>query len=101
MGPEWKFDRLRSCLYFECKNHASGRLGRAQMLDGGGPLVAQMSEQDVAELASGAAAQRLQDGLVLAHRFAPALALAGKIGGITHAANAAGEIGVSGLQRVV
>src|SRR5258708_8741553 len=59
---------------------ASGRLGRAQMLDGSGPLVAQMSEQDVAELASGAAAQRLQDGLLFAHRFPPALPLPADIG---------------------
>src|SRR6202012_3986286 len=77
---------------FECKIPARlrpkfssrlryGRRVHLQVLDGGGPLVAQMNEQDVAEFAAGAAAQRFQDGLMLAHRFAPSLALAGEVGG--------------------
>ena len=78
-----------------------GRLARLQMLDRGGPLVAQMDEQDVAEFAAGAAAQRIQDGLVLAHGFAPSLPLAGEIGGVAHPPDPSGEIGVGAEQRRV
>ena len=39
------------------------------MFDGGSPLVAEVFEQDVAEFAARAAAQRVQDSLVLTHRF--------------------------------
>src|SRR6266446_5624829 len=85
---------------------ASGRLGRCdtirlQMFDGGGPLVAQVQEQDVAEFAAGAATQRLQDGLVLTHGFSPALALAGKIGGVADPADPSGKVGVGALERRV
>src|SRR6185437_10522788 len=52
-----------------------------------------MGEQDVGEFAARAAAQRLQDRLVLAHGLAPALALAGEIGGVADAADASGEAG--------
>ncbi len=52
-----------------------------QMFDGCGSLVAQVLEKDVAQLASGAAAQRVQDRFVLAHGLAPALPLAREIGG--------------------
>src|ERR1700751_3240320 len=54
----------------------SGRLGLLQVLPRGGAFVAQVGEQDVGELAAGAAAQRFQDRLVLAHGLAPALTLA-------------------------
>ena len=69
-----------------------------EMFDGGDPLVAQMREQDVAEFAAGAAAQRLQDGLVFAHRFPPTLALAGKIGGVAHPPDSPGEVRVGALE---
>jgi hypothetical protein len=42
------------------------------MPEGGRPLLAQMVKQDVAKLAPGAPAQRVQYCLVLAHRFAGA-----------------------------
>src|SRR5665647_76233 len=71
-----------------------GRGALFQMLHRGGPLVAQMPEQDVAELAAGATTQRVQDGFVFAHRFAPAVTLAGKIGGIANPANSPGEVGI-------
>src|SRR5258707_293689 len=60
-----------------------------------------MLEQNVAEFRAGAAAQRLQDGFMLTHRLAPAVALAGKIGGIAHPAYPSGEVGVSAKQRRV
>ena len=62
-----------------------------QMLDRRRALVAQMREQDVGQFAAGAPAQRLQDRLVLAHGLAPALALAGEIGGVADAADAPGK----------
>src|SRR4030088_2184762 len=68
------------------------------MLDRGGLLVAQMVEEDVAELAACAPSQRIQDHFMLAHRFAPALAFAGKIGGIANTAYPAGEVGISRQQ---
>ena len=71
------------------------------MLDRGGALVAQMVEQDVRELAARPPPQRVEDHFMLAHRFAPALALAGKIGGIADAPDPAGEIGVSRQQGSV
>src|SRR5258708_6730239 len=90
---------------FELKNKDSplpksswlgcGRVAVLQVLDGGGALVAQMDEQDVAELAAGAATQRVQDGFVLPHRFTPALPLAGKIRGVANPADPPGEVGVS------
>src|SRR6266850_7116772 len=94
---------LRGWSRFASKG-ASGWLGcgdtiRFQMFDGGGPLVAQVQEQEVAEFAAGAATQRLQDGLVLTHGFSPALALAGKIGGVADPADPARKIGVSAQQR--
>src|SRR5262245_12082735 len=70
-------------------------LNLAEMLDRGSTLVAQMVEQDVAQLASGAPAQRIEDRLMLAHRLSPALPLARKIGGIAHPADPPGKIGVS------
>src|SRR5262249_43070137 len=76
----------------------SGWLGLLQVLDRGGALVAQMGEQDVGELAASAAPQRFQDRLMLAHGLAPALPLAGEIGGIADAADASGETGVSRKQ---
>src|SRR5450432_1074111 len=84
----------------------SGRLGRRrgafpQMLDRGSPLVAQMLEQDVTELVAGATTQRLQDGFMFTHRFAPAVALAGKIGGVANPANPSREVGIGALQRRV
>src|SRR3954471_5110968 len=92
---------------FECKippNFALVRIGRGlsafiQMADGGGPLVAQMLEQDIAKLAAGTAAERVQDGLVFAHRFPPTVSLPGKIGRITHPANSSGEVRVKTQQR--
>src|ERR1700730_1362722 len=99
------------CVYFEFKIWLdlwpiSSRFGRCrdtlvQVLNCGGPLVAQMLEQDVAEFAAGSATQRLQDGLVFAHRLTPALPLAGKIGGVANPANPPGEIGISALERRV
>src|SRR3981189_3885885 len=90
-------------LHFECKimiwvDRGSDLLGWGrgaflQMLDGGGPLVAQMHEQDVAQLAAGPATQRVQDGLMLAHRLTPALSLAGKIRGVANPANPSGQAG--------
>src|SRR3984893_6302604 len=68
------------------------------MLDRGGPLVAQMVEEDVAKLAACPPPQRVEDHFMLAHRFAPALAFAGKIGGIADTAYPAGEIGISRQQ---
>src|SRR6266852_8014492 len=68
------------------------------MLDRGGSLVAQMLEQDVAELAACPPPQRLEDHLMFAHRLAPALALAGEIGGIADAAYPAGEIRIGRQQ---
>src|SRR5882757_8427039 len=68
------------------------------MVDRGSSLVAQMLEEDVAEFAACSSPQRLEDHFVLAHRLAPALALAGKISGIADAAYPAGEIGVSRQQ---
>ena len=75
-----------------------GAPGRGQMFNGGGSLVAQVLEQDVAQLASGAAAQRIQDRFVLAHGLAPALPLAREIGGIADAADPAGKTGVGRVQ---
>src|SRR4029453_18327319 len=75
--------------------------GGGQMLDSGGALVAQMLEQDVGELAAGAAAQRIQDRLMLAHGLAPALPLAGEIGGVADAADPAGKAGIGGAQGLV
>src|SRR5580692_11146256 len=82
----------------------SGRFGsrhaaRLQMLDRSGSLVAQVPEQDVAEFASRAATQRVQDRLVFAHRFTPALALAGEIGGIAYPANPPRKVCVRALER--
>src|SRR2546421_12675141 len=79
----------------------SGTSCRGQMFNGGGSLVAQVLEQDVAELASGAAAQRIQDRFVLAHGLAPALPLAREIGGITDASDPAGKTGVGRVQGLV
>ena len=62
------------------------------MLDRGRSLVAQMVEQDVRELTARPPPQRVEDHFMLAHRFAPALALAGEIGGIADAPDPAGEI---------
>src|ERR1700722_13447089 len=76
-------------------------VGGFEVLDGSLPLVAQVLEQDVRELAAGAAAQRLQDRLMLAHRLTPALALAGEIGGIAHAADSPRKVGVGRFQRFV
>src|SRR6202166_1109615 len=97
-----------SLLDFECKIDMgrSGWLGRGrrafvQVFDGRGPLVAQVPEQDIAELAAGTAAQRVQDGLVLAHRLAPALPLAGEIGGVADPADPSREAGVSAPERRV
>src|SRR5579863_7778223 len=99
-----KSKSTRRIFRFECKKwyldpeqRLSGRLrgrrrARVEVLDRRGALVAQMLEQDVRQLIAGAAAQRLQDRLVLAHGLAPALALAGEIGGVAHAANPAGEV---------
>src|SRR3981081_1712572 len=71
------------------------------MLDRGGLLVAQMVEEDVAELAACAPSQRIQDHFMLAHRFAPALAFAGKIGGVANPAYPPGEVGISRQQYSV
>jgi hypothetical protein len=76
------------------------RIGRGldafiQIVDGRGLLVAQMLEQDIAKFAARPAAERVQDGLVFAHRFAPAVSLPGKIGRVTHPANSSGEVRVS------
>src|SRR5438132_12402709 len=78
-----------------------GRPGRAQMFDRSPPLVAQVVEQDVAEFAAGAATQRLQDGLVLAHGLTPSLALAGKIGGVANTPDPSCEVGVGALEHCV
>src|SRR6185437_4149566 len=80
-------------------NLKSGRfssrgLDLLQMLHRRRALVAQVGEQDVGELAAGATAQRFQDRLVLAHGLAPALALAGEIGGVADAADTSGEAGI-------
>src|SRR5262245_24269430 len=74
---------------------------RSQMLDSGGSLVAQMLEQDVGEFAAGAAAERIQDRLVLAHGLAPALPLAGEIGGVADTADPPGETGIGGAQGLI
>src|SRR5262245_37252796 len=71
------------------------------MLDSGGSLVAQMLEQDVGKLAAGAAAQRIQDRLVLAHGLTPALPLAGEIGGVADAADPACKAGIGSAQGLV
>src|ERR1700730_12885840 len=68
------------------------------MRDRGGSLVAQMLEEDVAKLAARPPPQRVQDHFMLAHRLAPALPLASKIGGIADAAYPAGEIGTGRQQ---
>src|ERR1700722_1627638 len=78
---------------------ASFHVAGLEMLDCVVSLVAQMREQDVAELAAGAAAQRIQNGFVLAHRFAPALALAGEIGGGAHPPDPSGEVRIGAGQR--
>src|SRR5258708_30964895 len=93
---EFKIARLVSCAL-------SGLDGDAvlQMFDGSSPLVAQMYKQNVAEFATSAATQCVQDGFVFAHGFPPPLALAGKIGGVADPANAAGEVGVSVSPRCV
>src|ERR1700737_4618363 len=70
----------------------------AQMRDRGGSLVAQVLEEDVAKLAARPPPQRVEDHFMLAHRLAPALALAGKISGIADAAYSAGDIGISRQQ---
>src|SRR6202021_3995355 len=93
-------------LAIDSSTEASGRLGRGlaiglEVLGRSGLLVAQVLEQNVREFVAGAAAQRLQDRLVFPHGLAPALALAGEIGGIAHAADASGEVRVSRLQRLV
>ena len=69
------------------------------MFDGSRPLLAQMSEQNIAEFVAGAAAQGVQDGLVLAHSLAPALTLAGEVGGVTDPANPTGKTAVGRQQR--
>src|SRR5450631_4610843 len=46
-------------------------------------------------------ARRVQDHLVFAHRFTPALALAGEIGGVAHPTDSSGETSVSVAQRRV
>src|SRR2546423_4074411 len=84
-----------------CGSGCSGTSCRGQMFNGGGSLVAQVLEQDVAELACGAAAQRIQDRFVLAHRLAPALPLAREIGGIADAAGPARKTGISRRQGPV
>src|SRR6266481_9266218 len=97
------------CFHFEFKiaRLVSGALSGLdgdsvlQMFDGSSPLVAQMYKQNVAEFATSTATQCVQDGLVFAHGFPPPLALAGKIGGVADATNAAGEVGVSASQRCV
>lgn len=71
------------------------------MFNGSRPLVAQMHEQDVAELTAGAPPQRVQNGFVFAHRFSPPLSLARKIGRVANPANPSGEVGVSAPQRRV
>ena len=53
-----------------------------------------MREQDVGKFAAGAAAQRLQNGLVLTHGFAPSFAFTGKVGRVAYAPDAPGEVGV-------
>src|SRR5258705_9760390 len=78
-----------------------GAPGRGQMFNGCGSLVAQMLEQDVAQLASGAAAQRIQDRFVFAHGLTPALPLAREIGGIADAADTAGKTGLCPAQGLV
>src|SRR5258707_8859276 len=75
--------------------------GLMEVSNRGEPLVAQVAKQDVAQFGPRAPAQRLQDGLMFTHRFAPALPLAGKIGGIANSTNSAGEIGVGLTQRDV
>ena len=71
------------------------------MFDRGRALVAQVLEQDIAQLAGGAAAKGVQDRLVLAHRFAPAIALASEIGGVAHPADPSCEVGVGAAQRCI
>src|SRR3982074_3909493 len=71
------------------------------MLDRGGLLVAQMVEEDVADFSACAPSQRIQDHFMLAHRFAPALAFAGKIGGVANPAYPPGEVGISRQQYSV
>src|SRR4029077_12907753 len=71
------------------------------MLDGRGLFVAQMTEQNITQLRSGSPPKRIQNGFVFAHGFAPAFALASKVGGIADATNPAGKVGVGCLQRGV
>src|SRR3569833_57900 len=76
---------------------------RLQMarFQGGAALVAQMVEQDFAELGSGAAAERVKHQFVLAHRRSPALFFTREVGRVAHATDASGERGIGRLQHVV
>src|ERR1700689_2646497 len=93
--------RLSSCTKMVSFHLGSRHPTRLEVLDRRGPLVAQVLEQDVREFVAGAAAQRFQDRLVLAHGLAPALALAGEIGGIAHPANAPRNVRVSVFKRLI
>src|SRR5882672_2642495 len=81
------------------RGRAGGGSAVGEVFDGSRPLLAQMSEQNIAEFVAGAAAQGVQDGLVLAHSLAPALALAGEVGGVTDSANPTGKTAVGSQQR--
>src|SRR6202161_4738777 len=93
--------RLSSCTKMVSFHLGSRHPTRLEVLDRRGPLVAQVLEQDVRKFAAGAAAQRFQDRLVLPPGLAPALALAGEIGGIADAADTPRNVRVSRLQRLV
>src|SRR5439155_4086246 len=92
---EFIIGKLAAC------SRGRGTSCRGQMFNGCGSLVAQVMKKDVAQLTSGAAAQRIQDRFVLAHGLAPALPLAREIGGIADAADPAGKTGVGRMQGLV
>src|ERR1700737_966599 len=96
MQKETAWDNVRALAVSGSRRNGRGEgsIRFAQMFDRGGPLVAQMVEQDVAELTARPPPQSLEDHFMLAHRFAPALAFAGKIGRVANAADPAGEVGI-------
>lgn len=94
---EPKKARRRSALVSRPKLRRPRRL----MLDCGTLLVSQMSEQDVAQLSSGTAAEGIEDLLVLAHRLAPAVAVRVKVGGVACPLDAAGIADIGRTKRLV